>query len=293
MRFSWFLLPLFLLLIIFSGSCRKRSLRTLPGSGPVVPGTDTTPENPENPPPPEPITYNQVAVHVRVGDNVGGYYEALPPDYNDSNKKYPLLVFLHGGGELGDGSDTALPKILKNSLTRRLHEKNFPTSFAAGDDSLSFIIISPQFADWPKVKDVNEIMHHALMKYRVDSTRIYLAGLSMGGGASWEYAGSQYGKLLAAIVPICGASWADSAVARQIAYNEVPAWAFHNEEDPVVTAKSTTRYARLINAENPKYPVKVTIWPGSLHDAWTQASDPEYREEGKNMYEWMLQYERR
>jgi hypothetical protein len=59
-----------------------------------------------------------------------------------------------------------------------------------------------------------------------------------------------------------------------------------------VTVKSTTRYARLINAANPKYPPKVTLWPTGGHDAWTKASDPEYREDGKNMYEWMLQFVR-
>jgi len=36
----------------------------------------------------------------------------------------------------------------------------------------------------------------------------------------------------------------------------------------------------------------MTLWPTGGHDAWTQASDPEYREEGMNIYEWMLQYKR-
>ena len=114
----------------------------------------------------------------------------------------------------------------------------------------------------------------------------------MGGGAAWEYAGSAYGNRLAAIVPICGASWADSAVAKKIAQNDVPAWAFQNEHDQAVTVNSTRRYVRLINAENPLYPVKVTYWPTGGHDAWTKSSDPEYREEGKNIYEWMLQFTR-
>jgi predicted peptidase len=295
MKLCWLLLAL-ICATFFTTSCRKRTSFN-PVAPPPVGGVDTSttpPVDPPDPPPiPEPIAYNQVAVHQRIGTNVGGYYEALPPGYDTSGKTYPLLLFLHGGGELGDGSDTALPKILKNSLTRRLHEKNFPTEFVVNSDTFSFIIVSPQFAEWPVVKDVHDVMKHALGKYRVDSTRIYLSGLSMGGAGTWLYAGSDYGTLLAAIVPICGASWADSATARQIAANEIPAWAFHNEDDQAVTVNSTKRYARLINAENPKYPVRVTLWPTGGHDAWTKASDPDYREEGKNMYEWMLQYVRK
>ena len=289
------LLALLLLVAFISISgCRKHT------SGAILdpPGTDTVSVNPTNPAtPPEdsvslPVTYNQVGIHVNVGKNVGGFYEALPPSYDSSSNKFPLLLFLHGGGELGDGSSDSLPLLLKNSLTKRLYEKTLPLAFTVNGHDFSFIVISPQFKKWPTVEDVHDVMEYALKNYRVDSSRIYLSGLSMGGGVTWEYAGSKYGKSLAAIVPICGASWADSAVARQIAKNEVPAWAFHNEGDQVVTVNSTRRYARLINAENPPVPVRVTYWESTAHDAWTKASDPEYREEGKNMYEWMLQFVR-
>lgn len=276
----------FMLLI----SCRKNT-SSFGGNIPQIPGNDTTPVLPGTPPNSS-VTYNQVPVHIRIGKNVGGYYEALPPAYDSTNLRYPLLLFIHGGGELGDGSPSQLPLLLKNSLTKRLHSKDFPVSFTVNDQHYSFIIISPQFSKWPKEEDIEEAMQFARTQYRVDSSRIYVSGLSMGGGATWEYAGSVYGKKIAAIVPICGASWADSAVARQIAKNEVPAWAFHNEDDEAVHVNSTKRYARLINAENPPVPVRVTLWPTGGHDAWTKASDPDYREENKNMYEWMLQYSR-
>lgn len=288
-RLLLLIIPLFISLLF--ADCKKNKISVPnPPFPPSLPGADT-PGIP-NDLPPDPITYKQVGIHEKIGPNVGGYYEALPPLYDSSQKKYPLLVFLHGGGELGDGSDASLPLLLKNALTRRLSQKSFPTGFSVEENEYSFIIISPQFREWPKVEDVHDVMQHVLGKYRVDSSRIYLSGLSMGGGAAWEYAGSEYGKTLAAIVPICGASWADSAVARQIAKNEVPVWAFHNEDDQAVTINSTKRYARLINAENPPIPVRVTYWPTGGHDAWTMATDPDYREDGKNMYEWMLQYVR-
>ena len=296
MRGNWrFALALLLLTFFIFGACRKNSIRQLPS--PVIPGNDSVPGNdsiPGNDTVPVPVApkYNQVAVHYPINSNVGGVYEALPPSYDSTDKKYPLLLFLHGGGELGDGSNSQLPKILKNSITRRLHEKTLPVSFTVNGEEFSFIIISPQFEEWPSVNDVHAILQYARNHYRVDESRIYLSGLSMGGGVTWEYAGSAYGKSIAAIVPMCGASWADSAVAKKIATNEVPGWAFHNIDDDAVTVNSTKRYVGIINAQHPAHPVKMTLWPEGGHDAWTQASDPEYKEEGKNIYEWMLQFTR-
>lgn len=293
MRVKWLvaLAPVVVTFLIF-GACNKH--RSLSPNHPYFPGdtipVDTVPGN-DTVPEPGPPRYNQVARYTAINGNVGGFYEALPLLYDSSDKKYPLLLFLHGGGELGNGT-TDLHLITKNSLTRRLHDKSFPVSFTVGEEEFSFIILSPQFRAWPSVTDVHEILQYALNNYRVDTQRIYLSGLSMGGGATWEYAGSQYGKSIAAIVPICGASWADSTVAKRIAKNDVPSWAFHNLDDSAVTVNSTRRYVNIIKTQNPAYPPKMTLWPVGGHDAWTQASDPEYREDGKNMYEWMLQFTR-
>jgi predicted peptidase len=301
-----FALALLVVCLVVFGSCKKHStLSRVPPNIPTdtVPGNDSVPGNDTIPtdtdsipgndtvPAPGPPKYEQVPVHYAVNGNVGGYYEALPPSYDSTEKKYPLLLFLHGGGELGNGT-TELPLILKNSLTKRLHEKTFPVSFNVNGEEFSFIIISPQFKAWPSVSDVRALFQHLTSKYRVDPDRIYLAGLSMGGGATWEYAGSSYGSTVAAIVPICGASWADSTVAKRIAANDVPGWAFHNVDDGSVTVNSTKRYVNIINAEQPVHPVRMTLWPSGGHDAWTLASDPEYKEEGKNIYEWMLQFSR-
>jgi predicted peptidase len=291
MRGKWpFALAIIIISLAFFSACRKHYKgQPEPGNDPT-PGNDSIPGN-DTVPVPGPPKYNQIAIHHSINSNVGGFYEALPPAYDSTDKKYPLLLFLHGGGELGDGNGQ-LPLILKNSVTRRLAEKTFPVSFTVNGEEFSFIVISPQFRQWPVVKDVHDILSYAVNTYRVDTTRIYLSGLSMGGGATWQYAGSAYGRSIAAIVPICGASWADSAVAKRIATNNVPGWAFHNIDDDAVTVNSTKRYVSIINAQHPVHPIRMTLWPVGGHDAWTQASDPDYREDGKNMYEWMLQFKR-
>ncbi len=95
-----------------------------------------------------------------------------------------------------------------------LNEKTFPQNFTVNKEEYSFVVISPQLKKWPVPKDVSDIIEYSLKNYRVDSQRIYLVGMSMGGGVIWEYAG-KYKKIIAAMVPICGASWADSAVASE------------------------------------------------------------------------------
>ena len=306
MRGKWrFTVALIIVSFTIFDACRK-SVRQfpppiIPGNDSVpgidsIPGNDTIPSNDSIPgndtvPVPAPPKYNQVPVYYAINPNVGGFYEALPPSYNSTDKKYPLLLFFHGGGELGDGN-SQLPLVLRNSVTRRLAEKTLPVSFTVNGEKFSFIIISPQFKAWPSVNDVHDILQYAVSNYRVDESRIYLSGLSMGGGVTWEYAGSNYGKSIAAIVPICGASWADSAVAKKIASNDVPGWAFHNMDDGSVTVNSTKRYVNIVNGQHPVHPIRMTLWPTGGHDAWTRASDPEYREEGMNIYEWMLQYKR-
>src|SRR3989337_1227995 len=153
------LLALVILSLVLAGSCRKNSTLSQ-RQPPLIPGNDTIPTDtvPTNPTdsipddttviPEPPATYNQVAINHTINNNVGGFYEALPPGYDTTTKKYPLLLFLHGGGEKGDGK-SQLPSLLKNSVTKRLHNKTFPTSFTVNGEQFSFIVISPQFKNWP------------------------------------------------------------------------------------------------------------------------------------------------
>jgi predicted peptidase len=225
----------------------------------------------------------------------GGYYEALPPGYDSTAELHPLLLAIHGGGELGRGNEEDLPMILGNSVAKRVANKTLPVSFTSENVSHSFIIIFPQFYNRPEPKHVKEVFDYVIQKYRVDTNRLYITGLSMGGGVAWEFAASEYGNMLAAMVPICASTdvvTATEASVDSVIANDVPAWSFHNEDDHIISVMVTRTIANRINRRNPPHPVKTTIWPTGWHDAWTKASNPGYREHGKNIYEWMLQYRR-
>lgn len=231
----------------------------------------------------------QVAVQYDISANCAGFYRALPARYDSTSKKYPLLIFLHGSGEKGNGSTTDLPKVLKNAVPALISKKKFPANFTSGGKNFSFIVLSPQFKATPAPEDVRAMVQYAIAKLRVDTTRIYVTGLSMGGGATWNFA-AKYGENIAAIVPICGSSTATSKNTKEITTKKIAVWAFHNEDDQTVSVQKTKDFISMINSYNPNPKARMTLWPTGGHDAWTKATDPGYKENKMNIYEWMLQY---
>lgn len=277
-------------IIFICSSCKKESSLVTKSSGdtnisPPVTPVAQPPVNNETQP------ANQIAITYNVNANIGGFYQALPAKYDSTSLKYPLLVFLHGVGELGNGSSDLL-KVLNNAVPRLLNLKTFPPQFIVNGTSFSFVVVSPQFKQWPQPADVNVMVDYAIAHYRIDTTKIYVCGLSMGGGAVWDY-GIAYTKRIAAIVPISGASWPTRDQCRNIANGKLPVWAFHNLDDGTVGSGTTTYIVDNINSFSPEIPAMKTIWPTGGHDAWTKATNPDTKEcNGKNMYEWMLQYTR-
>ena len=237
---------------------------------------------------PETSPANFRAVESPIGNNVAGYYMGLPSRYDSTSKNYPLLVFLHGIGELTTAGKS-LNAIANLGTTRFLNQQTFPASFNVNGKSHSFIVVSPQFKEWPSTTDVNTIIDFMVGKYRVDASRIYLVGLSMGGGVIWDFAGD-YSSKVAAIVPISGASFAAEKRCANIASNKVAVWAFHNSGDKVVASTVSKQFVEKINGNHAEPAAKLSIFESVEHDAWTKATDPNYKENGVNIYEWMLQY---
>ena len=118
----------------------------------------------------------------------------------------------------------------------------------------------------------------------------------MGGGNVWMYAGdnSKYANKIAGIVPICGASYPDRTRSMIIANANLPVWATHNQGDDVAPVFYTNDYITFINSNNPPpNPIaKKTIFPVNGHDAWTRTYDPTFTENGMNIYQYMLQFQR-
>ena len=116
----------------------------------------------------------------------------LPADYKkDKSKTFPVMIFLHGSGERGENLD--------------LVKKNGPPSFVENRPDFPFILVSPQCPEgtWWEIEDLQAMLEKILDKYRIDRSRIYLTGLSMGGFGTWSWA-CKYPDQFAAIAPVCG-----------------------------------------------------------------------------------------
>ena len=74
----------------------------------------------------------QKGITINVNGNIGGYQQALPALYDSTTKRYPLLVFIHGIGELGDGS-TQLYNAANVGVARLIKDKKFPANFVVNN----------------------------------------------------------------------------------------------------------------------------------------------------------------
>src|SRR4028118_1014493 len=120
------------------------------------------------------------AVTHHINDAIGGFYEILPSMYHQTNKQYPVLISLHGGGQLGNGSSD-LPLLLNDGVPQLIARKTFPPNFNVKGKNFSFVILSPQFSYIPTNKDVKDFINYVKSNYRMDPSRFYMTGLSMGG----------------------------------------------------------------------------------------------------------------
>lgn len=220
---------------------------------------------------------------------------SLPDDYNETTGKYPLLIFLHGSGEVGK-SVGDLSKEIKAGLPLVISLGYKIQAYNPRDGKpYKFIVISPQHWGWTTTPESLLYMLATLpRKYRIDTTRIYLTGLSAGGQGVIQavtYSQALTNKI-AAIVPM-STSATDNNFAKKFGFfsqSKTAAWFFAgtNKDEPYLT--NTKKYSDSINRYNPGSS-KVTV-TGSLngHCCWDAIYNPIHRENGLNIYEWMLQY---
>ena len=135
------------------------------------------------------VGQQHIPVYDSISELIKASYQYTPQGYPESGVKYPLIIFVHGAGEIGPGSPTSLQKILGNGIPKRIENGTLPKSFSVNGQTFKFIIISPQFSAWPSVNDINNTINYAERKYPIDINRVYITGLSMGGGAAIYYPG--------------------------------------------------------------------------------------------------------
>jgi predicted peptidase len=211
-------------------------------------------------------------------------YRILFPEGYDKSKKYPLVLFLHGGGERGRDNEKQLThgaKLFLGDSSR----KNYPG-----------VVVFPQCPSndyWGAVKidrsttpiglDFDykrppsralaltiDLVRRLTKEESIEPSRIYIMGLSMGGMGTFE-AVYRNPKLFAAAIPICGGG---DSVRYDKRIKKVPFWIFHGDKDAVVDVRQSR--AMVNRLKKLKARVQYTEYPGVNHNSWDYAfAEPE------------------
>lgn len=189
------------------------------------------------------------------------YLLSKPEGYEaDAGKKWPLVIFLHGSGERG--SD--LNKV-------KMHG---PPKLVAAGQKFPAVIASlqcPAGELW-NPHGVKAVTDHLIKAERIDASRVYLTGLSMGGFGTWDTA-FEYPDAFAAIAPVCGGAGVRWVTSERL--KTMPAWIFHGDKDGAVPVEFSHKIHDALKKIGA--PVKLTIYPGVGHDSWTATyANPEF-----------------
>ena len=204
-------------------------------------------------------------------------YRLLSPDY-DTLRKYPLVIFLHGSGERGNDNESQLKWGVMNFATDQtmimypafIMVPQCPANQSWSDFNNNENAREMKLPLSPSkpMELVIELIYQIIKNQSVDTNRIYITGLSMGGFGTID-AIERYPHLFAAAVPVCGGG--DISKAASIAH--IPIWIFHGSEDAAVSSLfSLDLVDALIKAgAHPGF----TQYPEVGHFSWLAAySDP-------------------
>ncbi len=200
------------------------------------------------------------------------YVIFVPHDYNPARTvTWPLILFLHGRGE-SEGGAKAPVEVGIGPAIKKMGEKEFP-----------FFVLFPQCAKAPNNwsadgKDAEralKMLAEVQRTYQIDAKRIYLSGLSMGGGGTWSLAVKHPDKW-AAIVPLCGRG--DPKQADKIKH--LPCWCFHGDQDQAVKVDQSREMIDALKAAGGK--PKYDEYKGVGHNCWDRAYTT------KELYDWLL-----
>lgn len=203
-------------------------------------------------------------------------YRMLYPDY-DTLRKYPLVIFLHGSGERGNDNEAQLKWGVMNFATDQMMMMHpaiviapqCPSNLSWSNFSRNGTTGMQLLPSPSKPMELLIGLIHQLMKNApVDTNRIYITGLSMGGYGTYD-ALERYPGLFAAAIPVCGGG--DVSKAPSIAH--IPIWTVHGAEDAAVDPRNAwdMMEALMKSGAHPGF----TQYPEVGHFSWLGAySDP-------------------
>lgn len=219
----------------------------------------------------------------RDADGGALLYRLLKPRDYDAKKSYPLVLFFHGAGERGIDNKKQLIHGMGEFASDEIAKK-YPCFVVAPQCPLGQQWVdTPWTAErhtmpekpTPSLRQSIELIAALEKEFSIDSRRIYVTGLSMGGFGVWD-AIQRHPHRFAAAVPVCGGG--DHTLASRIAH--IPIWAFHGQDDTVVKPKRARDMIAAIKSAkgSPRY----TEYSKTGHNSWR----PTYND--PLMYRWLF-----
>lgn len=222
--------------------------------------------------------------NVSVGGDEFIYQIYVPSDWN-VNRKWPVVLFLHGLGERGNDGE-------------RQTQEGIGPAIRKDPDRYPAIVVMPQcrrgvwWNDPQMERLVFEALERSVEEFNGDPGRLYLTGLSMG-GYSTLYFGAKYPNKFAALVPVCGGvvpprelreadpeSLGNRYLEVATRIGKTPTWIFHGADDhrvPVSESRKIFQALQEVGGE-----VNYTEYEGVGHNSWDRA----YSEPG--LLPWLL-----
>lgn len=207
-------------------------------------------------------------------------YQAYYP--KEITPNLPIVLFLHGAGERGNNNTVqtkhVVPQLIKYS------QNNKPCIVIAPQcpskqqwANISWKLKHHRMTEYPStpLKLALQLLDKTIEKHKVNKSRIYIVGLSMGGYGTWD-AIQRKPNYFAAAVPICGGG----DVEKGPLLTKLPIWVWHGDKDgavPVYRSRSMVESIKKAGG-SPIY----TELKGVGHNAWTPAS------ESKELWDWLF-----
>jgi pimeloyl-ACP methyl ester carboxylesterase len=222
-----------------------------------------------NPPSPAATGYIP-GQHVSSIDGSPQPFALWVPHGYSPKRSWPIIVALHGS----DADHRMIPENCLHIPKRGFDERVILLSpFGRGDVDWR----------WMGESDLWEAMAWVRARYRIDTRRQYLSGLSMGGYGTWRLA-AEHPEQWAAIAPVCGGGNVE-AMAK---LKRTPVWCVHGERDPVVPVKQSRELVEEL--KRLKGRVRYDELSGWGHDAWRWLYDPE--RSCDSLVDWFLQFQK-
>ena len=272
------------------------------------------------------------AYQSSVDSSAREYFVYLPKGYHTQpEKNWPVMLFLHGNGERGNGQDELdfvmmqgplheawvqkkdlpfiiispqlhmfgfdkkgisyidnrskvnIPKRLKEGVPKRGAAFKTPTDIQRMPSLTDMSHVAPLLPQgWELLEtDLIAMLDNVQVKYRVNSNKTYLSGLSYGGFGTW-YMASNHPQRFAAIAPVVG--WGHPSLMTPIAKHKLPVWQFAGGRDSAVQIQYF--YQGLNTLEKLGHDkIRFTVHEDKGHDAWTRVYA------GDDLYNWLLSHQ--